>query len=61
MWTILINTNNLIDLTNSQHVIFESIGQMAGAIYNQHAKLTLNLSSIFYQFEKYESSLQVLK
>jgi ElaB/YqjD/DUF883 family membrane-anchored ribosome-binding protein len=34
---------------------------MAGAISYQHAKLTLNLSSIFYQFEKYESSLPVLK
>ena len=34
---------------------------MAGAISYQHAKLTLNLSSIFYQFEKYESSLQALK
>jgi hypothetical protein len=61
IWTILIYTNNLIDLTNSQPVIFESGGQMAGAISYQHAKLTLNLSSIFYQFEKYESSLQVLK
>jgi len=61
IWTILIYTNHLIDLTDSQHVIFESVGQMAGAISYQHAKLTLNLSSIFYQFEKYESSLQVLK
>jgi len=61
IWTILIYTNHLIDLTDSQHVIFESVGQMAGAISYQHAKLTLNLSSIFYQFEKYESALQVLK
>jgi len=61
IWTILIYTNHLIDLTDSQHVIFESVGQMAGAISYQHAKLTLNLSSIFHQFEKYESSLQVLK
>jgi hypothetical protein len=54
IWTILIYTNHLIDLTDSQHVIFESVGQMAGAISYQHAKLTLNLSSIFHQFEKYQ-------
>jgi hypothetical protein len=59
--TILIYTHDLIDLTNSQHVISESVGQMARAISYQHAKLTLNLSSIFHQFKKYESSLQVLK
>jgi hypothetical protein len=34
---------------------------MAGAISYQHAKVTLNLSSIFHQFERYEDSLQVLK
>jgi hypothetical protein len=61
IWIILLYTNFLIDITNSHHVIFESIRQMAGAISYQHAKLTLNLSSVFYQFEKYESSLQILK
>ena len=61
LWSLFFYAHDLIDLTDSQHVIFESVGQMAGAISYQHAKLTLNLSSIFYQFEKYESSLQVLK
>jgi hypothetical protein len=51
----------LIKLTNTQYVIFESIGQMAGAILYQHAKLSLNLSSIFYKFERFKSSLQSLK
>ena len=61
LWTLLIYTHDLIDLANSQHVIFESVRQMAGAISYQHAKLTLNLSSIFHQSKKYEDSLQVLK
>ena len=61
LWTLLIYAHDLIDLADSQHVIFESVGQMAGAISYQHAKLTLNLSSIFHQFERYEDSLQVLK
>jgi hypothetical protein len=61
LWTLLIYTHDLIDLADSQQVIFESVGQMTGAISYQHAKLTLNLSSIFHQFEKYEDSLQVLK
>lgn len=43
-----------------QHVIFENIGQMAGAISYQHVKLTLNLSSIFFQFENYHSALKML-
>lgn len=43
-----------------QHVIFENIGQMAGALSYQHAKLTLNLSSIFLQYERYDSSLHNL-
>ena len=61
LWSLLFYAHDLIDLANSQHVIFESVGQMAGAISYQHAKLTLNLSSIFHQFERYEDSLQVLK
>ena len=33
---------------------------MAGALSYQHVKLTLNLSSLFNQYEKYEVSLQDL-
>ena len=44
----------------SQHVIFENIGQMAGALSYQHAKLTLNLSFIFFQYENYQDSLETL-
>ena len=46
--------------TVSQHVIFENIGQMAGALSYQHARLTLNLSSIFSQYESYQNSLETL-
>jgi len=60
VWILLLFSEFLL-ITDSQHVIFESIGQMAGAISYQHAKLTLNLSSIFNQFEKYESALDALK
>jgi hypothetical protein len=60
VWILLLFSEFLL-ITNSQHVIFESIGQMAGAISYQHTKLTLNLSSIFSQFQKYESALEALK
>ena len=59
-WTLLIYVNLLLQPIVCQHVIFESIGQMAGAISYQHAKLTLNLSSIFMQFDKYEAALDFL-
>jgi hypothetical protein len=55
VWILLLFSEFLL-ITDSQHVIFESIGQIG-----QHAKLTLNLSSIFSQFEKYESALDALK
>jgi hypothetical protein len=60
VWILLLFSEFLL-ITDSQHVIFESIGQMAGAISYQHAKLTLNLSSIFTQFQRYESALEALK
>jgi hypothetical protein len=60
VWTLLLFSEFLL-ITETQHVIFESIGQMAGAISYQHAKLTLNLSSIFSQFDSYESALEALK
>jgi hypothetical protein len=60
IWILLLFSEFLL-ITESQHVIFESIGQMAGAISFQHAKLTLNLSSIFTQFQQYESALEALK
>jgi hypothetical protein len=60
VWILLLFSEFLL-ITDWQHVIFESIGQMAGAISYQHAKLTLNLSSIFTQFERYESALEALK
>jgi hypothetical protein len=43
------------------HVIFENIGQMAGALSYIHCKLTLNLSSIHLQHQKYVTALQQLQ
>jgi hypothetical protein len=43
------------------HVIFENIGQMAGALSYLHVKLTLNLSSIVAQQKRYTSLLQELQ
>ncbi len=43
--------------TQSHHVIFENIGQMAGALSYIHCKLTLNLSSIFQQHQTYDKAL----
>jgi hypothetical protein len=60
VWILLLFSKFLL-ITGSQHVISESIGQMAGAISYQHVKLTLNLSSIFTQFQRYESALEALK
>ena len=37
----------------AHHVIFENIGQMAGALSYIHCKLTLNISSIFHQHQTY--------
>jgi hypothetical protein len=45
----------------SHHVIFENIGQMAGALSYIHCKLTLNISSIFHQHKAYYQSLQMYK
>jgi hypothetical protein len=60
VWILLLFFEFLL-ITDSQHVIFESIGRMAGAISYQHAKLTQNLSSIFTQFQRYELALDALK
>jgi hypothetical protein len=60
VWILLLFSEFLL-ISESQHVIFESIGQMAGAISYQHAKLTLNLSYIFTQFQRYEAALDALK
>jgi hypothetical protein len=49
VWILLLYSEFLL-ITESQHVIFENIGQMAGAISYQHANLTLSLSLIFTQF-----------
>ncbi len=44
-------------LVTTHHVIFENIGQMAGALSYIHCKLTLNLSSIVQQHRTYHHSL----
>jgi hypothetical protein len=43
------------------HVIFENIGQMAGALSYMHCKLTLNISSIFLQHQAYSNALMNLQ
>jgi hypothetical protein len=43
--------------SDSHHVIFENIGQMAGALSYLHCKLTLNISSIFLQHQLYHTAL----
>ena len=47
----------LAPTTQSHHVIFENIGQMAGALSYLHCKLTLNISSIFMQHKIYDDAL----
>jgi len=49
-----------IEVTDGHHVIFENIGQMAGAISYQHVKLTLNLSSIVAQHNLVHTQLTEL-
>ena len=57
---ILLHTFTSHLTVRSHHVIFENIGQMAGALSYQHVKLTLNFSSIENQFIHYEAALQKL-
>ena len=45
---------------NAHHVIFENIGQMAGAISYQHVRFTLNLSSIVNQQNLVHTALKDL-
>ena len=52
---------NQIPENQANHVIFESIGQMAGAITYLHAHLTINLTSIFSQVELYHQKLQTFR
>jgi hypothetical protein len=35
------------------HVVFEQIGELAGALSHIHVKLTLNLSSIHLNLQQY--------
>ena len=44
--------------TTHENVIFESIGEMAGATSYLHVQVTISLSSITQQFELYKSKLQ---
>ena len=50
-----------IDHAQAHHVIFENIGQMAGALTYMHCKLTLNISSIFDQYNAYSTQLAVFQ
>lgn len=42
------------------HVVFEQIGELAGALSHIHVKLTLNLSSIHLNLQQYNQSLHDL-
>lgn len=55
--TLLLLTLLLPSLAWSHHVIFENIGQMAGALSYIHCKLTLNISSILHQHQAYYQAL----
>ena len=44
--------------TTHENVIFESIGEMAGATSYLHVQVTISLSSITKQFELYKAKLQ---
>jgi hypothetical protein len=54
---LLLLLASVILMTSSHHVIFENIGQMAGALSYIHCKLTLNISSIIHQHHAYHQSL----
>jgi hypothetical protein len=49
---------NPVTTTTHENVIFESIGEMAGATSYLHVQVTISLSSITQQFELYKSKLQ---
>ena len=47
-----------VSTTTHENVIFESIGEMAGATSYLHVQVTISLSSITQQFELYKAKLQ---
>ena len=49
---------NPVTTTTHENVIFESIGEMAGATSYLHVQVTISLSSITQQFELYKAKLQ---
>ena len=57
---LVISLAILLHSYKAHHVIFENVGQMAGALAYIHCKLTLNISSIELQHNKYISLLQQL-
>ena len=57
---LVISLAILLHSYKAHHVIFENVGQMAGALAYIHCKLTLNISSIEIQHQKYTSLLEQL-
>jgi hypothetical protein len=58
MMVILGFAVNPVATTTHENVIFESIGEMAGATSYLHVQVTISLSSITQQFELYKAKLQ---
>jgi hypothetical protein len=58
MFVILGFVVHPVSTTTHENVIFESIGEMAGATSYLHVQVTISLSSITQQFELYKAKLQ---
>jgi hypothetical protein len=58
---VIILLLNLPQSAQANHVVFEQIGELAGALSYLHVKLTLNLTSIEANFEQYQTKLKTLR
>jgi hypothetical protein len=58
MFVILGFAAHPVSTTTHENVIFESIGEMAGATSYLHVQVTISLSSITQQFKLYKAKLQ---
>jgi hypothetical protein len=59
--TLLTSVILQLPFSETHHVIFEGIGQMAGAVTYLHAKLTINLTAIEDHIQIYQRKLQEFK
>ena len=61
LFTIFMLSLNMLPGANSHHVVFEEIGQMAGALSYIHVVVPINISGLLNSVADFKSKIIALK